>query len=150
MASQETQAPSCDPSDTDPVSPDEFVLRRVLRRWYDPSKDPHVDPQAFRPTLIDKDGLSVFRANFAKPEKLDRDRETGNPGTYYVAQLRASAIMELDLTIIPDPKGELPGHALIPELKTGLSGDAKRRAKEKQYRLAKLASGGIIYEPPSE
>jgi len=150
MASQEIQAPSSAPSDTDPVSSDEFILRRVLRRWYGPSKDPPVDRLAFRPTPRDVDGLSVFRANFLKPEKLDCDRATGNPGSYYVAQLRASDILALGLTIIPAPNDELPGHALIPELKTGLSGDAKNRAKEKQYRLAKLASNGIVYEPPSK
>ena len=149
MASEEMLGSPWTPSETNPVSPDEFVFRRILRKWYDPSKDPPVDRQAFRPTSRDVKGLSVFRANFIDPERLDRDND-GNPGKYCVARLRASAIMDLNLTIIPDRIDELPGHALIPELRTGLKGEAKETAKEKQYRLAIHASNGIVYEPPPD
>jgi len=88
------------PDETNPVSIDEYVYRRVLKRWYypvSPHSDDRVDRQAFRPTNRDLDGISVYRAMFTDPEKVARDNE-GQLGRYCVARLSVKVISELGLS----------------------------------------------------
>lgn len=138
------------PNETDPVCDDEFVFRRVLKKYYDncpSSPDARVDKLAFRPTDQDVDGLSVYRALFVSPDELDRDRE-GKPGRYYVARLAVRMIKEIGLSVRANPANGLAGHSLIPEIRNGLKGDDKKCSKELQFALARIASADIVYSPP--
>jgi hypothetical protein len=138
------------PSETDPVSDDEFVYRRVLKNWYDeyaPNPEDRVNRLAFRPTPEDVDGLSIYRAQFLDPEQLDRDG-SGMHGRYYVACIPVRSLRALGLSVHPSPNKPLPGHCLVPEVNAGLRGEAKRRSKEVQLELARLAGKNIVYEPP--
>jgi hypothetical protein len=138
-------------TETDPVSDDEFVYRRVLKDYYNefPScpRD-RINRLAFRPTDRDTEGLSVYRALFVHPKELDVDSE-GRPGRYYIARLAVGAVREMALSITPDPAEGPQGHSLIPEIRTRLKGRDKSLSKEKQVALARLASEDIVYTPPN-
>lgn len=137
-------------TEADPVSDDEYVYRRVLKQYYnDISSWPgdRVDRLAFRPTGKDTEGLSAYRTLFSRPAELDIDRE-GRPGRYYVARLAVRALRKMGLSVEPSPAEGPKGHSLIPEIRTGLSGRAKKLSKEKQVELARLAGEDIVYTPP--
>ena len=135
----------------EPVTDDEFVLRRV-------SVDPNVvnfdlrnpvQRVAFEPhKKRDINGISVFRELFVSPEKLAAagPSEAG----YYIVRLLVSRITALGLTVVPDPdNAPLPGHALVPELDAASMRDVARRptSKEFQLKLANLARPGDILGP---
>ena len=130
----------------DPVSPDEYVLRRVLSEYCDPSLSEPVHPQGFYPTSKDMDGISVFRALFVSPDRVASSGK--NPKGYYVARLRVSDIIALGLTVIPNPKDDqLPGHALLPGLSTIEYTKNKNNIKVLMYKLATLAGNEIVFAP---
>jgi hypothetical protein len=132
----------------DPITPDEYVLRRILNKFdrYDPSLAIPVQRYAFAPNEKDRDGLSVFRELFVTPEGVAR---TGpNSAGYYVARLAVSELLKLGLTVVPDPLEDAPpGHAMVPELSFAAVRNAKTTSKEIQFQLAMLASTAIVYEP---
>jgi hypothetical protein len=137
-------------TEADPVSDDEYVYRRVLKKYYNeiPSwPGDRVDRLAFWPTDKDTEGLSVYRTLFVQPAELDIDRE-GRPGRYYVARLAVRALRKMGLSVVPNPARGPQGHSLIPEIRTGLRGQAKSLSKEKQVALARLAGEDIVYTPP--
>ena len=136
----------------DPVSPDEYVLRRVPTCWF--NKSALIEPVqrvAFAPNLErDVEGISVFREIFVTPNEVARYGPKGLNG-YYVVRFLAADIFALGLSIIPDPQEDQPqGHTVIPGLNSAsMSGGNKQRAKELQYELAKLGSRNIAYSPIS-
>ena len=71
-----------------------------------------------------------------------------NPAGYYVARLAVSKLLELGLSVVPDPRAdEPPGHALIPEMSHAAAKNSKTKSREVQLQLAKLASSAIVYTP---
>lgn len=135
----------------DPVSPDEYVLRRVPTNWFKSALSEPVQRVAFEPNeQRDVEGISVFREFFVTSIEVARHGPKGLNG-YYVVRLLAADIFALGLSIIPDPQEDQPqGHAVIPELNSAsVSGGNKQRAKELQYELAKLGSRNIAYSPIS-
>ncbi len=127
----------------DPVTTDEHVLRQIHTTRYDPSLPVPVIRTAFEPNKNDRTGISVFRERFTTAAELAT--YGSQPGCYYVARLSVRDMRPLGLTVIPAPvKGGLPGHAVIPELNSSTD---KRRSKELQRDLAKLASLDIVCEP---
>lgn len=100
-------------SQHDPISDDEFLLRRVLRGDVDVNLPVPVQREGFRPTTRDIDGISLFRERFVSPSEVANGNK--GPTEYYVIRLRASDIRGLGLSILPDVKDDqLPGHSLIP------------------------------------
>ena len=132
----------------DPVTSDEFVLRRIPGNpdYYKPELDTPIVRTAFEPNRNDTDGVSLYRALFVSPEEV---WSSGNkPRGYYVAQLSVYAIEALGLTVVPAPrKDDLPGHAIIPELRLSEFKADKRTSKTIQRELAKLASQAVLLEP---
>lgn len=131
-----------------PVSYNEFILRRIHKNHVDPGPPPTIMFLGFRPTIEDKDGLSVYREgriNAADVAAAGRKR-----GEYYIARLSVAAIEALGLTVISDePPGAVTGHALIPELSLENCQREKTRWREVQLRLAELASRNIVILPSS-
>jgi hypothetical protein len=114
--------------------------------WYKSSEPIPVMRLAFEPRRNDTDGLSVYRSLFVTPSYLSAAGR--KPNTYYVASLRVGDLKGLGLSVLPDPsREELPGHALIPELSFEEMRRDKRRSKEIQLELARIASRAIVYEP---
>lgn len=78
------------------------------------------------------------------------------PGTYFVARLKVSDILALGLSVLEDgkPEPELPGHALIPEIRRPRSGEVvgieeKQKMKDLQGDLSDLAAKRIVHIPKS-
>jgi hypothetical protein len=134
----------CGKDERSPVGIDEFVLRRIHKNNFDFKLSPPVKRPAFEPNPHDDDGLSVHRELFITAENLAwRGRK---PGEYFIARLgvRELASENYRLTVIPSSDADQPpGHAVIPELKTGL------KTKPLQKSLADLASDRIVYSPSS-
>jgi hypothetical protein len=67
--------------DVEPISNDEILFRRipVSTGWYDPSRTPPLEPEAFRPNRNDLTGISFSREKY---ETVDRAAQ-GRPGKSY-------------------------------------------------------------------
>ena len=50
-----------EPLDVPPISDDEILYRRISAStgWYDPSRTPSLEPEAFRPNRNDTSGISA-------------------------------------------------------------------------------------------
>lgn len=127
-----------------PVSPDEYILRRVFVDHFNPALSEPVQRVAFQPNKNDTDGISVFRELFVTPAEIARRGPKG-PSKYFVVRLLAADIFALGLSILPDPQSDQPpGHAVIQELNPKVD---ERRSKELQRELAKLGGRNVAYEP---
>ena len=134
-------------SQQDPISPDEYVLRRIPKdkNRYDPSLLEPVQRLSFEPSERDINGISIFRELFVSAEAVAK-AGTGVNGCC-VARLRVSDFIALGLTIVPDPQDDqLPGHAIIPELSFQQMKINKSKCKEIQRNLAKLAGANIVFK----
>jgi hypothetical protein len=103
-------------TERDPVSPDEWLLRRVPRAadYFDPAGKVPLSPLAFASVKQDTDGISLFRELFTSARALSA---TGRKPPYYVVRIRASDVNALALSLQPSPDAEQPeGHVVIPEL----------------------------------
>src|SRR5438128_2199772 len=125
------------------VSAHEFVFRRVHRNHVDAGPPLAVRFPAFRPTVSDTSGLSVFRQSLTSAAEVAASGR--KPGEYYVARLAVADVKSLGLSVFAD---ELPngptGHALIPELSFGNYQSDKPRSRAVQERLAEMASRNIV------
>lgn len=134
--------------ESDPVSPDEFILRRIpnLPNYINMELPMPVVRGAFGPSSSDIDGLSVYRENFVSAQDVAEDGN--NLAGYYVVRLRAQDIFNLGMDLIPNPiNGQLPGHTLIPELSLIAKKADRNKYKDLTLELAKLASNDIVYSP---
>jgi hypothetical protein len=129
-----------------PVEESEFVYRRIHPNFYNAGLPIPVLLEAFRPTRGDTSGISLLRAKFAKP----RDTLVGGDSTkvagYKVARLAVRDLLNLGLTVQPEPTAQGPaGHAIIPQLSWPAYEADKKRLKQILFELAKLASTDIVH-----
>jgi len=101
--------------ETEPITDDELLYRRIpaALNLYDPRREPHLRPDAFRPNQNDMTGLSVYRAKFKSVEEAAQGREGKS---YYVAVLRTGDLRARGIEVVPRPIAGDPGHAEIPGL----------------------------------
>jgi hypothetical protein len=131
----------------EPLTDEEYVHRRVLMVDVDENLEMPVAVTGFSPTKDDAGGISVYRAGFVTPEELDQAGRRS--GEYYVVRLRVGEIRDREMDVIADPMEPLRGHALIPEIRYGLKGNAKMRLRELRLRLAQLANHHAIVLRPT-
>lgn len=100
---------------------------RLYRRV--PNKPDFIDdrqvvlPNAFRPTSMDTDGLSLFRAAFYSGP---RDIVQGARGkSYWVLEFRAADLRAIGLELRVDPRPDPPGHVLIANIRQDNFKDAR-------------------------
>ncbi len=133
----------------DPVSPEEFILRRVPANqdFIDESLLLRVQRVAFEPKKKhDINGLSVYRERFVSAERVAAAGRS--PAGYYVVRLQAKDYLDLGLTLHPDPKpDELPGHTLIPRLNADSMKNHKNESKDLQKKLADRATASTLLGP---
>ncbi len=100
---------------SEPVQDDEILYRRTpaTTNWYDPSRTPPLEPEAFRPNRNDDTGISLSRAKYKTAEQAAVGR-AGNQ--YYVAVLRAGDIWAAGMEVAARPLPDDPSHAEIPTL----------------------------------
>lgn len=127
----------------DPISPDEFVYRRIHKNHFKREKTECVERLAFQPSPKDINGLSLFRQKYISAEAVTKLAEKSPPEHYCVARLRVSDITKHDLTVIVDDP-ERPDHVLIPEIR--LENAKENWSRYKQRQLARLASAAIVWQ----
>lgn len=133
--------------DRDQVEDAESVLRRIHKIYYNTGAVTPVQPEAFRPTERDVDGLSVFRERFVSAAHVLADVAEGKRASYFIARLAVRDLRALNFTVVPAPRMDLAGHAVIAELNWTSYQKDKPRLKELQAKLAQLASQGIVHRP---
>lgn len=124
-------------SESDPISPNEWLLRRVPNKWYDSSLEAPFERLAFRPNQLDDDGISLFREMFVSPKDISI---SGRKPPYTVARIRASSIkgLGLEITATPDPS-QPPGHVSLPDLSLSERNNDSKKSKEFQFGLSRSA-----------
>lgn len=131
-----------------PVDEGEYVYRRIHRQFYDPTLPMSIERLAFKPTSNDTTGISVFRARFVNPADILANIEAGKRNNYFVAQLAVHDLLQLGLTVVPDPDPNgPPGHAIIPEMNLQAYQADKDRLTRIQVELANLASTAVVHQP---
>ena len=98
---------------SEPIASEEILYRRVPPVW---AGGPFPSPLAFTPRPEDVEGLSAYRAKYAKDiaEVAYNDRGT----RYYVAVLQARELIAAGIQIVPSPdlKNGKPGHVHLPAI----------------------------------
>ncbi len=126
------------PMDTDgvpPVSESEQLYRRLLpAAWYRNSDHPIIPQNYFMPRPWqspdrpgDTDGISVNRASLTDAITASRRPDTGE--CVPMARFAVTNVLDIGLTVGPEPLPDDLSHAVIPELN---SLDRRDSAKEKE------------------
>jgi hypothetical protein len=135
--------------ETDSITDDELVLRLVWEDYYRAGLDLPIQPGAFEPKKKETTGISLFRrACLASPEQALAVIAEDKRGRYHIAALTVAELKQHGLTVQPDPRSDVPGHVLVPELNIDAYKADKGRWKAVQRGLAELASRRVVYSPP--
>lgn len=109
-------------NESEPITDDEWLVRRVPANRFRDHKVPYVSPGAFEPRIKgeapDEEGISLYRlACLGGIEPvLEFIGEPKKQALTGFVQLRVSDIRSLGLTIVADRDSDLQGHVVIPEL----------------------------------
>lgn len=138
----------------DPIKPEEIILRRVPEAQMNGGPPFNLSANAFDPHPgRDTDGLSVYRRAFHTPQEA-ADFRTKSKSKAWVAELPASAITALGLTIEPKPleasadMPAQPGHSVVRELNSA-SRKTTQADEWKQGLLAAVTTVTGPYEGPA-
>jgi hypothetical protein len=130
----------------DPLSPDEFLLRRIPHNYVAPNEITdkirlgHFEPQSGR----DDDGISLYREKLVSAQQLV-DSAKGK-GPYYVARATVKEIEAIGLhPVITDE----PSHTSVPELSVAAVKQNDDACRQLMLKLARLLSKQIVFGPAS-
>lgn len=143
-------------SESDPISEDEWLLRRVRIERFRTDKTPIISPNAFEPRTkgndIDHNGISLYReaclssaTDILANINPERHQEIG------IVRIPVSIFTSLKLSVVSDPDPHVLGHVVIPELNAGAYESAKGKFTAIKERLACVASetSNIVKHPYS-
>ena len=134
-------------SETEPVTPDEFVIRLIWHFNYTVGMPLPISYKAFAPKKDEIDGISVFRAAcIADPVDVLAVIDPDKRNLYCVALLNVGDIENLGLSVQSAPIDRISGHAVLPELNI-VSRKADPKLAEIQKELAILANKYIVRVP---
>lgn len=133
--------------ESDPITQDEYVIRLIWKFHFKPKMPLPIKDSAFAPKRGEIDGISVFRmACVSNAEDTLAVFDPNKRDGYGIALIEVGDLLQLGLSVVPDPIQAVPGHCMIPELSDALaSGDADWKTLLKE--LAKLANRRIVREP---
>lgn len=147
-------------AETDPISPDEFLLRRVHMSKFKSANPPVVIPNAFEPMMPpkarkpDTTGISLHRESCLNaPEHSLSEIPLEKRGANGLVRLRVSVLVELGVTLIPekDPESTVPGHVVLHDLRCDEYTRDLKSCKRLMEKLAAEANRpeNIVRIPPS-
>ena len=132
--------------ETEPITDDEWLYRRVHTMRFRTARTPFVSPSAFEPNVKgkypDTDGISLFRADCLRSAEdilaniSDPEKRKANG----VVKLQVSELKSLGLSVKSTPDDNLRGHVSVPELSAGTFVKEKTRCKDCMKKLAELVS----------
>lgn len=107
--------------ESEEISDDEWLLRRVRRERFRPSQIPVIAPAAFEPRIKgrdpDVDGISLFReACLNSVEDLVAIVVPEKRNLEGIVRIRVGAIRAMGLTIDSRPISSIPGHVVLREV----------------------------------
>jgi hypothetical protein len=132
-------------SEADPITEDEWLLRRVHKDRFRSDKVPVISPSAFEPRIKgrepDEDGISLYReACLSSPEDALAAVAEGKRDSFGIVRLPVRALRNLDLTIESKPDDRILGHVVIPELRASAFAASKQSFTPILLDLARIAS----------
>ncbi len=107
--------------ETNPISDDEWLLRRVRREQFRTSAVPVISPNAFelrvRGRHPDYDGISLYRAAcLADPCEVLQTISAERQDEYGIVRISVRFLHELKLSVQSRPAQAVKGHVVIPVL----------------------------------
>ncbi len=133
--------------ETDAITPDELLIRLIWKFHFKVGMPLPVKDSAFAPKRNEIEGISVFRmACVSSPEDtlavIDPDKRDG----YGIALVGVGDILNLGLSVVPEPILTVPGHCVIPEINDSVVlRDIKWKTLLKE--LAILSNQRIVRHP---
>lgn len=132
-------------SEDDPITDDEWLLRRVRVEMFRTGKLPVISPNAFEPRIKgrdpDTDGISLYRAAcLADPSEALATIPSERLHEYGVVRIHISFLKSLNLTVLSKPDQRVKGHVVIPQLNSGDYESDKARFTPIKVQLATEAS----------
>lgn len=143
--------------ETEPITDDEWLYRRVHATRFRTNDSPYVSPSAFEPRIrgedIDEDGISLFRADCLETadDILALIHDSAKRNANGVVKVLVSEIRAIGMSVRSTPRKDIRGHVSIPELSSAAfrDKDMRQKCKEWIYRLAEFASPDerIVLQP---
>jgi hypothetical protein len=132
-------------SEDDPITDDEWLLRRVRVEKFRTDKIPIISPNAFEPRIKgrepDTDGISLHRAAcLADPSEVLATIAPERQHEYGIARIQVSFLKSLKLTVVRKRDERVKGHVVIPQLNSGDYESDKARFTPIKVKLATEAS----------
>lgn len=146
--------------ETDPITEDEWLIRRVHRDQFRIGKDPYVSPKAFRPRVEgdqpDTDGISLFRLACLRDENdiLGMIPDQQKRKAIGFVRVQVAELTKLGLSVKRTPIDAIRGHVSVPELDADAMSDKTKQSQINGWmnKLAELASqdGRILRDPKAD
>jgi hypothetical protein len=107
--------------ETDPITDDEWVLRRVRVERFRTDQAPALSPNAFEPRVKgrdpDTDGISLYRAAcLSDPSDVLATVDPDRRHEYGIVRIQVCTLRSLGLSVHTARDERVKGHVVIPEL----------------------------------
>lgn len=142
--------------ESEPISDDEWLLRRLHITDFRDGKTPLISANAFAPRIkgrdLDLNGISLYRFScLAQPEDILATVPAEKRNLKGIVQLPVALFKSLSLTVRVDPDDRVLGHVVIPELNSQDYSQDPLRLKPILFQLADFASRpeNILLRPTS-
>ena len=108
-------------SEDEPITDDEWLLRRVWRERFRTDSIPIISPGAFEPRCkgrdIDTNGISLYRsACLNDPANILAEVAEGKRPSIAIVRVSVAFLKSLGLSVLSRPRPAIPGHVVVPEL----------------------------------
>jgi len=132
-------------AETDPITDDEWLLRRVRVEKFRTDKVLRISPNAFEPRIKgrepDIDGIRFYRAAcLADPSEILATIAPERRHEYGIVRISVSLLKSLQLSVKSKPEGRIRGHVVVPELHSRDYESDKSRFTPIKEKLAAQAS----------
>lgn len=143
--------------ETDPITDDEWLLRRVRVERFRTDKTPVISPNAFEPRLPgpkvrdpDTEGISLYRQDcLASPDDILATVAEDKRDEFGIVRVPVTLLKTLHLTVEFRQDSRVLGHVIIPELNAPAYAAGKAPFTPILLRLAEVASedANIVRRP---
>jgi hypothetical protein len=132
-------------SEDEPITDDEWLLRRVPAMRFRTEKTPIISPNAFEPRITghdpDIDGISLYRAKcLTEPAEILATVAADRRHEFAIVRISVRLVKLLGLSVRSSPDHRVKGHVVIPELNSPNYKADKGRFTPMKESLAKEAS----------
>ena len=144
-------------SESDAITDDEYLLRRVHKTKLNSIKCPFVSPSSFEPRVEspttrepDTDGISFYREScLGSPEDCLATISREKVQDYGVVRIPVADFLGLKLSIKSSTDPKILGHVVIPEMCSGAYQTNRNVVRVFMEALARIASsdGHLLVKP---